>query len=215
MTSVHPNTSAKMFFYRLGTAKIPIQHEYFAPGHGKSLMDGEGAVVKSHVSNLVKSLDCQVQNAEDFVSACKTFNDPENVHEQHINKKSPRTVLLVNDQKDLSAIQSRRVPNSRKLFSIRNIPGKPGLIEGRNLTCHCEGCAAYPRTTCDSSAHVDHFVKYNLMPPEGKKGRTCIETDQPGPSSEAAADRADSKTDQPGPSLEAAADRAAGITYVY
>ena len=40
-------------FYTLSQANVPTQHEYFCPGHGKSLMDGEGAVVKSHVTNAV------------------------------------------------------------------------------------------------------------------------------------------------------------------
>jgi hypothetical protein len=153
-------------FYRLSQYPISTQHEYFAPGHGKSLMDGEGAVVKSHVTAKVKSMQCQVRNATDFLAACSDFNDFDDIHTQHLTKKSLRTVILVNESKDAVTANIKKIEGSRKLFSIRNDPQMPGYIKGRNLTCHC-GCVG--GSQCENADYVDSYVPYSLVHEDGTK----------------------------------------------
>ena len=42
-------------FYLLSQSEVPTVHTYFGSGHGKSLMDGEGAIVKKTITNIIKS----------------------------------------------------------------------------------------------------------------------------------------------------------------
>ena len=88
-------------FHRLSQMQQEVHHVYYAPGHEKSLSDGEGAVVKKHATDLLKAGEVQVENAEDFAKACQTLttghNSAAGIHELHTKKKSMRTVIVVNN----------------------------------------------------------------------------------------------------------------------
>ena len=83
----------KSAFYLFSLNNNPVVHSNFGSGHGKSLMDGEGAVIKTHVDSKVKSELITVQTAKDFMEACKDLYDEQHVHELH-GEKHVRTVLL-------------------------------------------------------------------------------------------------------------------------
>ena len=128
--------------YSCATNTKPIHHMYFGVGHGKSLMDGEGAVVKSHVTRAVQAQDITVDNAADFVTACKSFSSDTSVHEQHLGGKSTRRVLQVHIGDNGPCERTRRLNGTGLVHSITNIPGKPRFICHRKQTCfsdHCEG----------------------------------------------------------------------------
>ena len=143
---------SKVPFYLLSTADHPVIHSFFGTGHGKSLMDGEGAVVKSHITKKVMSREIIVETAEQFVDACKEFENKNNsIHEQHLSKQAIRKVILVNDINRFELPDIKTIKGTRKFHCVKNMPETEGHIEGRQLSCFCEGCRT--KGTCENTAH--------------------------------------------------------------
>lgn len=62
------------------------------------MSDGEGAVVKRHVTDLMKAGEIQVENADDFADACgdvsSEYKNAFDIHNLHYTANKPiRTVL--------------------------------------------------------------------------------------------------------------------------
>ena len=88
---------------------------FFGSGLGKSLMDGEGAVVKTFVTEAVKAGHVEVQSAVDFKEASKPLCHDENVHEQHLAKKAIRTTMVVEGE------EANELPHTRTKYILLQI----------------------------------------------------------------------------------------------
>ena len=68
-----------------------MAHIYFAAGHSKSESDGEGVVLKNHVTNLMKAEQETIENAADFAKACESIcsdhNKISDIHTLHSANK--------------------------------------------------------------------------------------------------------------------------------
>ena len=114
---------------------FPVERHYFETGHGKSVSDGEGGVIKSYVSKAVKSRGVIVQNAEDFydvASSGLTKSDDSFL----------RSFYLVRPSHILRT-RPTRVPN-QSIVGIRKIHcvagGEVGVVKTRRLSCICTSC---------------------------------------------------------------------------
>lgn len=138
------------------------QRSYFGTGHGKGLSDGEGAVLKTVVTKMVKSRTHIVRNAEDMYNALQVlYNKPGSINELNHNA---RTVLLMNNIVREERPSLRTVRGTRDLHEILGVAD--GVICARDLTCYCDSCLNNPlqaASECSNSLYVTGFREHHLL----------------------------------------------------
>ena len=148
-------------FYLLSSSKVPTEHSYFGSGHGKSLMDGEGAVVKKKITNLIKSEDALIRNASDCAAQFPN-NVTRSVHQIHTTHppQAIRTVMVVNDIQVEDVAKTSTIRGTQKLHCVRST-GTTGIIEGRTYSCFCSGCRR--GINCENQDRIPQFTQYRLV----------------------------------------------------
>ena len=148
-------------FYLLSSSKVPTVHSYFGSGHGKSLMDGEGAVVKKKITNLIKSEDALIRNASDCAAQFPN-NVTQSVHQIHTTHPTQaiRTVMVVNDIQVEDVAKTSTIRGTQKLHCVRST-GTTGIIEGRTYSCFCSGCRR--GINCENQDKIPQYTQYRLV----------------------------------------------------
>ena len=65
------------------------------------------------------------------------------------------------------------VKGTRQIQCIRNIPGKIGMIQHRNLSCFCNGCQAQDGK-CENVKNVDKFYTANILASDEETGVVAV-----------------------------------------
>ena len=155
-------------FYRLTENKHKTEHMFTEPGHGKCTCDGEGAVVKTYVTEFVKSYpEALVENAEDFKEACNPILTKGNmgIHELHDKSKVIRTMMVSNETKETSVPPLRSIPGTTSIKHLKAL--EAGKVSVRDQSCFCAGCEN--DTECQNSGHVDDFIQHDLHSRSNKR----------------------------------------------
>ena len=112
-----------------------VQQHFFGSCHGKNPSDGEGGVVKSKVSQLIKSQGLLINNAPAFYAVAKQHLTKGSVNRDGTCEHYRRTFILVrSDEIDRdSTVRKERakavtVEGTRKLHCV--IGTKPGYVTG-------------------------------------------------------------------------------------
>jgi hypothetical protein len=149
-------------FYTLSEENKEVSHNYFGSSHGKSQMDGEGAVVKNYVQNKIKSEACVVKTAGEFVAMFEATEDVD-VHSRHGHKLPLRTVVLVDRMEDREYPKTKTLIGTHKMHCVQSM-GERGYIKARNLSCMCDGCwSGKDEIPCDNMKFVDSFVVHQIV----------------------------------------------------
>ena len=164
-------------FYRISQRDDNIHHVYYAAGHGKSLSDGEGAVVKRYATDLMKAGQTHIENAKDFAKACdgisSNHTNSADIHNFHKANKAIRTVIEVNDKNETPVPELKAAKGTSTFFSVLNVPGQVGVIKTRNATCFCDACEQSDSTACENSNYVDPYITHNILKDKTTKKATC------------------------------------------
>ena len=159
--------------------KLGIRYEklYSGKGHGKSLMDGEGAVVKRHVIDMIKAQVITVNSAQEFVAACSNIvvDETKTIHELHMAGVLIRHIVEINDiPRPQDKEELLTVKGTRSYHCIRGRDN--GKIQARMLSCFCpEKCqddqnSTDPGAQCRNHSHVTDFQEHNLVKVNKRQG---------------------------------------------
>jgi hypothetical protein len=142
---------SKLPFYYLSKGKNNIEWHYFGARHGKNPCDALGGVVKTVVTNAVKSRQAVVQNAKDFHNFC----NQNLVIKPGLCVHQIRTFHLVPRVKRKDHNSLKTIPGTRKLHAVR--PVAEGILETRNASCFCKHCRMSQYDKCLQKQYVNSW----------------------------------------------------------
>jgi hypothetical protein len=147
-----------------------VQRNYFGADHGKSLSDGEGAVVKSTLSKMVKANVAFIDNAKqayEMLGNMKQFMPETNIHDTHNSRMVQMVTVNRTEMPETLTLQG-----TRQIHSIQAI--QYGRVAYRNLSCVCEGCRS-GTGRCHYSDFVDQFKQHDLLSSDDRGKETWKE----------------------------------------
>ena len=147
-------------FFDISTATFcsSLSRNYFAPGHGKTLCDGQGGLVKSTMTNAVKTEGHVINSAKDafdYFQSKPNYNLEGSPHELGHDYN---VVLCINEVDRTTVFKAATVLGCDKYFSIAKIEER--CIGGRNLSCFCTACRSGGE--CENSDQVGAFVERTI-----------------------------------------------------
>jgi hypothetical protein len=125
--------------------RIKIERNFFGSCHGKGPSDGEGGVVKSKVTQHVKSGGIVTSTDEFYQVARELLAKPptNNAHVTGYSQEFRRHFIIVKSNEIPRRRGNRNAKTVSGTRSIHCVAGvAPGIIKTRRLSCYCAPCLA-------------------------------------------------------------------------
>lgn len=175
---------AKAAFADISLQAIPVERGFFETSHGKNVCDGLGAVVKNVCYQAVVTGKAVLGTAEDVFAYCQAnlahaTREVVRCGKMELSIRDFIYVSASDTSHERAELQVQTLAGTRKLHSIKNMPGRHYVVKVRNLACFCTGCEK--EETCDNQEYVEPWKTYELKKAKKVVAAAAAQVTEDGP----------------------------------
>ena len=154
-------------FFHLSGSQAGNEVAFFESGHGKSLCDSFGGLIKRSATQHVVTRKGAIRSAKELYEFCKVhLTEGEELPKGKCMHKRRRFVYVetIERQKETTALKT--IKGTQKLHSLKSV-GEAGELITRKVSCFCKGCVN--DESCENKEYVDNWQEASLFPQKRKR----------------------------------------------